>query len=327
MNAVTFDPCPCCRPARGGLRAEAVDRPSITEAEWNALYDKVCNWGRWGPDDQRGTLNLISGGEVARAAGLVREGRSVSMSRNFPVAPAPNNPTPAQHFMIRAGDDCAPAGVGMQATSDYIGIAFHGLACSHVDALCHVLQDDRMYNGRPGSEVKSTGAVTHSIITMKDGVVGRGVLLDVPRALEIDFVAPGDFLTVADLEAAERAQGVSVGRGDILTVRTGRDRVPDPEPWRLAGLDPRVGAWLHERGVALLGGDGPNDALPLGLTGRGSLHVLALVGMGMHLMDNLWLEDVAAACAELQRWEFQMVVAPLRVEKGTGSPVNPIAIF
>ena len=331
-----FEPlCDCCN---GGFTMAEADpraaaRPdAMSEADLQGLFDKVSNWGRWGPDDERGALNHITGAEVVRAAGLIREGRTVSLSRNFPTQPGPENPWPAQHHMVIAGDDpCVPGLDGLQTVTDYIGIAFHGMASSHIDALCHVFAKGAMYNGRPGTEVKSTGARANTIMALKDGVVGRGVLLDLPRALNVPYVEADRFVTAADLETAERAAGVVVGKGDILIVRFGRDpRRAIKTDQLVAGMHPRVCEWLHARQVAVLGGDGVSDPIPPGQLHRDwamPIHAIALAGMGLHLLDNLDLEPLAETCQALGRWEFQLALAPLRIEGGTGSPLNPIAVF
>jgi kynurenine formamidase len=305
---------------------------AMSDAELRSLFERVSNWGRWGPDDERGALNHIGAAQIVRAAGLVREGRTVSLSRDFPTQPGPENPWPAQHHMVIAGDDCCVPGVeGLEVATDFIGIAFHGMASSHIDALCHVFAQGRMYNGRPASEVKSTGARSNTIMAARDGIVGRGVLLDLPRAQGRAFVEADHLVTIAELEAAEAAHGLRVETGDVLLVRLGRDarRAVHPDQ-AVAGLDPRVVEWLHAREVAVLGGDGVHDPIPNGRIHRDwamPIHMLGLAAMGLHLMDNLDLEPLAEACAELGRRDFQFVAAPLRIAGGTGSPLNPIAIF
>jgi len=325
------DDCPC---TGGGVRDErAGSHPqAMTGDELQALFDQVSNWGRWGADDERGALNHLGPDQVRAAAALVTEGRTVSLSRNFPTQPGPENPWPAQHHMVIAGDDpCVPGMDGLQVSTDYIGIAFHGMASSHIDALCHVFAEGRMYNGHPATDVKSTGARRNTIMSARDGVVGRGVLLDVPRALGVEFCDPEHMVTIEELQACEAALGVEVGPGDILLVRLGRDaRRVTHDDQTVPGLDPRCVAWLHERKVAVLGGDGVHDPIPSGVVHRDwamPIHMLGLVAMGLHLLDNLDLEPVAKVCAELDRWSFQLVLAPLRIEGGTGSPLNPIAIF
>ena len=313
--------------ARRGAHPQA-----MSDAELRALFARVSNWGRWGAADERGALNHIGPAEIVAAAALVREGRTVSLSRNFPTQPGPENPWPAQHHMVIAGDDCCVPGVdGLEVSTDFIGIAFHGMASSHIDALCHVFAQGRMYNGRPATEVKSTGARFNTIMCARDGIVGRGVLLDVPRAQGVAYVEADHMVTVAELEAAERALGVTVGKGDLLMVRLGRDvRRAEVGDQAVPGLDPRLAAWLHERQVAVLGGDGVHDPIPSGVVHRDwamPIHMLGLAAMGLHLLDNLDLEPLARTCAELGRWTFELVAAPLRIEGGTGSPLNPIAIF
>lgn len=303
-----------------------------------ALFERIKNWDRWGRDDERGTLNYLTPELVAAAAaGCVKSGRAVSCARDFPVHPHPENPFPAQHHMVVAGDDpCVPGGHGLETAMDYIGIAFHGMASTHIDALCHVFVQGQMYNGWPATDVKSTGARRNSIMAAKDGIVGRGVLLDLPRSAGVPFLDPAPEITPDDLEAAERAHGVTVGEGDLVLIRTGRDPRREAVPTAtadgqaLAGLHPACAEWLHARRVAVLGGDGVHDPLPGGARYEGwpvPIHMCALVGMGLHLLDNLWLEDLAGACAEAGRWSFLLSVAPLRIERGTGSPVNPIAVL
>jgi kynurenine formamidase len=223
----------------------------------------------------------------------------------------------------------------LETVMDFVGVAFHGMATSHIDALCHVLVDGRMYNGFSKDEVKSTGARRGSIMCAREGISSRGVLLDMPRALRVPWIEPGASISVAELERAEEGQNVRVTEGDILLVGTGRDaRRAEHGPWSpfetgLAGLHPECIPWLHERGVAVLGSDGVSDPLP-GPAIQGwvmPIHQCALAAMGVHLLDNLRLDTLAGACAHHERWAFQFTVAPLRIDKATGSPVNPIAIF
>lgn len=303
--------------------------------EMRAMFESVKNWGRWGDDDEAGALNLITPDRRAAAAGEVSAGISVSCARELPVTPSIENPHPALHMMVRGGDDCVIPGIGMESTSDFVGVAFHGMSTSHIDALCHVFVDELMYNGFPAAEVKSTGAQRGSIMCAKDGVVGRGVLLDIPRQQGVGHLEPGTAITVADLEAAETDQGVTVGEGDILLISTGRDsRREQTGPWHpfksgLAGLHPECVPWLHERGIAVLGCDGVSDVLPGNHPSDWAMpiHQCVIVAMGVHLLDNLRLDRLAAVCEEQQRWSFLFTVAPLRIEGGTGSPANPIALL
>jgi len=239
------------------------------------------------------------------------------------------------HMMIQGGDDCVVPGVGLEAAMDFVGVAFHGMATTHIDALCHVFVDGQMYNGFAATDVKSTGARHGSIMCARDGITSRGVLLDVPRALGVDWIEATSPITIAQLEATAQAQGVRVEEGDVLIVATGRDARRDKlGPWSplsdgLAGMHPECVQWIFDRGVAVLGCDGVSDAIPnIGIEGWGMpIHQCALVAMGVHLLDNLRLDRLAAACARHQRWSFLFTVAPLRIERATGSPVNPIAML
>ncbi len=308
----------------------------MTTAELERLFESVKNWGRWGADDERGALNYITPARREAAARLVRDGEAVSCALELPVLPGPDNPTPAQHHMVIAGDAREATGVPhLETALDYIGIACHGMATSHIDALCHVFVRGQMYNGFPASDVKSTGATRNSIMAARDGIVSRGALLDIPRLRGVPWLEPGTSIARAELEAAERAQNLRVGEGDVLLVATGRDarRVAlgawNPVAVGLAGLDPSCIPFLHERRIAVLGCDGISDPLPsVGVEGWPiPVHQCCLVAMGVHLLDNLELSRLAAACAARARWEFLFSVAPLRIERATGSPVNPVALF
>lgn len=306
-----------------------------TRARMDEIFEQVKNWGRWGKDDQAGALNLITDEVRKQAAACIRHGRSVSCAYELAVHPAVDNPHPALHMMIAGGDDCLFPEIGLETTSDFVGIAFHGMATSHLDALCHVHVDGKMYNGFPGTDVKSTGAKKNSVMCARDGIVSRGVLLDVPRALGRPWLDPGYAITPEELEQAERKQNVRVREGDILLVATGRDARREalgrwhPLEQGLAGLHHECLPWLHRRGIAVLGSDCVSDVVPL-QPGSGwgmPIHQVTLVAMGVHLLDNLFLGDLMKACAELSQYEFLFTVAALRIEGGTGSPVNPIALL
>lgn len=298
---------------------------------FQALFDQCSNWGRWGVEDERGTLNLITPDKVVRAARLVREGVSVSCAHPINTVGDNENSSPAMHFMVRSGD--VADGVSVTSLADHLAVSPHGVAHSHLDALCHFFWNGRTYNNRPVSSVTSMGA-KHSPITIgEDGIVSRGVLLDVPRHQGKGWLDTDHAVRVAELEAAETAQGVRVESGDILLIRTGREaRRRALGPWdsktELAGLHHEVAPWLKERGVALLGSDGVTDVRKHPFTATTHpMHILVLVSMGMQLLDNHNLENLAAACASHTRWEFLFVVAPLKLKGGTASMVNPIAIF
>lgn len=298
---------------------------------FQALFDRCSNWGRWGPDDERGTLNLITPEKRVKAAGLVREGATVSCAHPINTVGDAENISPAVHLIVRGGD--VLDGVNVFSTADHLAISPHGQAHSHLDALCHFAWQGRIYNDRPVSLVTSMGARANAITIGQDGIVSRGVLLDVPRQLGVEYLDTSHAITVAELEATERAGGVRVEAGDIVLIRTGRHaRRKALGPWdsrvTLAGLHHEVGPWLHERDVALLGSDGVSDFRehPFDCTTH-PIHVLSLVAMGMQLLDNQNLDEIAAACAERSRWEFLLMVAPLKLVGGTASMTNPIAVF
>ena len=303
----------------------------VSAADFKALFEAVSNWGRWGPEDERGALNYLTPERVAAAAGLVRSGQTVSLSRVLNTEREPDNPEPADHRMTMLGSQHETSGLAF--VKDYIGVDYHNDSHSHLDALCHASYDGSLYNGWPADSVSATGAAVETVEVLKDGLVGRGVLLDIPRARNVDWLDPGENVLPADLDEAERSQGVTVGAGDILLVRTGHARRLDElGPWDTAsskaGLHPTCAVFLAERRVAALGCDGNSDTAPSVTEGVGfPIHVLALVAMGVHLLDYLHLEEQARACKEAGRWEFLFVGAPLRIRGGTGSPLNPIAIL
>jgi kynurenine formamidase len=216
---------------------------------------------------------------------------------------------------------------------DYIGVDYHHDTHSHIDALCHVALDGALYNGKPTLALTEAGATVNTIDAVKNGLVGRGVLLDVPRLRGVPWLEPGEHVFPEDLEAAEREQGVRVAKGDILLVRTGHARRLDElGPWDTAnakaGLHPTTALFLAERRVAALGSDGNSDTAPSTTEEIAfPIHALTINAMGLYLLDYLQFEDLVPACERAARWEFLFVAAPLRIVGGTGSPINPIAIF
>ncbi|HEX5822385.1 MAG TPA: cyclase family protein [Solirubrobacterales bacterium] len=303
----------------------------VSADEFRQLFDRVSNWGRWGADDERGALNFLTPGLVAAAAGLVRIGRTVSLSRSLKTEREPDNPEPADHRMTMLGGREHPQGLAF--AKDYIGVDYHNDSHSHLDALCHVSYDDSLYNGRPADSVSATGASVETVEVLKEGLVGRGVLLDVPRTRGVNWLEPGESVLPGDLEESESRQGVTVGEGDILLIRTGHaSRLDELGPWDTAslkaGLHPSCAEFLAERCIAALGSDGNSDTAPSLTEGVGfPIHVLALTAMGVHLLDYLHLRELSGTCEEAGRWEFLFVGAPLRIAGGTGSPLNPIAIL
>ncbi len=305
-----------------------------TRVDVDAMAQQLSNWGRWGDNDERGALNFITPEASAAAAALVTDGVTVSCALELAKTPAVDNPTPVVHFMTGAGDVSGQSAVpGLEATGDGFLISPHGMANTHIDALCHILDEGKMYNGFPAEEVLSTGARRNSILAGEQGIAARGVLLDIPRLKGVDWLELGYGISVDDLEAAESAQGVRVRSGDILLVRTGRDSRRDAEgAWPpfsgMAGLLLETLPWIREREVAILGCDGVSDMIPSNVDGSAlPIHHIIITYMGVHLIDNARLGPLANACADRDRWEFLLTIAPLRLVGGTASPINPIAMF
>jgi kynurenine formamidase len=234
---------------------------------------------------------------------------------------------------VIASDGADSSSESPQFVKDYIGVDYHNDGHTHIDALCHVDYQGLLYNAQQVDTVTADGATVDAIDVLKDGLVGRGVLLDIPRLRGVPWLEPGEHIFRDDLEAAERAQGVAVGEGDILLVRTGHvRRLNELGPWdtaRLkAGLHPTAMSFVAERRVAALGSDGNSDTAPSATDGVGfPIHVLAINALGVHLLDYLQLENLRATCEQAGRWEFLFVAAPLRITGGTGSPINPLAIL
>ena len=306
----------------------------LTEAQVEEFFTSLSNWGKWGATDQRGALNYITADKTARAAAEVHDGVSVSLSLPLATHHAADNPTPVMHLMMKTGAPGEESLVPLPYSADYFAIAPHGVANTHIDALCHVFHHDKMYNGYPSSDVTAQGALNGAIDAIKEGIVSRGVLIDIPALENREYLEPGEAISPADLEAAERAGGFTVEEGDVLFVRTGRHvRQKAQGRWDalqdgLAGLGAACLPWIHERKIAVLGCDGVSDVVPSGYdTLIMPIHSCTLVAMGIHLLDNCMLDDLSAACAERKRWTFLLTVAPLVLMKGTASPVNPIAVF
>ncbi len=303
----------------------------MSAASFHALHDRLRGQVPWGADDRRGALGHITPERLAAAAGEVRLGRSVTMAAAL-AGSAPDNPEPGTRHMKRLPGE--PSDVpGLSFAADQLVMNVHGDVDSHIDALCHVSYDGTLYNGVRPDAVTSQGASELSIDDARNGIVGRGVLLDIPRLRSVAWVEPGDHVTAAELAAAEAAQQVHVGAGDLLFVRVGhRRRRAELGPWDVAksraGLHPDAMEYLAERQVAALGSDSNSDAAPSGVEGVAfPVHVLAIHAMGLHLLDYLQFDDLVPACEAAGRWSFLCVVAPLRLPGGTGSPVNPIAVL
>ncbi|MBF6560792.1 MAG: cyclase family protein [Candidatus Binataceae bacterium] len=300
----------------------------LTVEEVQALYEKINYWGRWGKEDERGALNFITPEIRARAAKTVQSGEIIPLALPLSTQTTPDNPQPVQHMMLHSG----PPGI---AALDYFGMAPHGMAFTHLDALCHVFWQGKMYNGFSDREVGRFGARKCAIDVTRDGVMSRGVLLDIPAAKKVDWLDPGDAIYPEDLDAAEKLGRMTVGEGDVLLLRTGRHQrrkakgAWDPRREGLPGLDASCLQWIHDRRVAVIGCDAVSDIAPspYGAAMGLPIHVGTLVMMGIHLIDNADFDALAAACARHERYNFLFTMAPLILEHATASPVNPLALF
>lgn len=311
-------------PARGA--AAAGELAVRGDRDVDRLLPQISNWGKWGPKDQLGTLNLITPALRLAAMRLVRHGEVVSLAREVPVAKAEG--VRRQTYDMKRYVDRLPAESG---SLDAIGMVVHGLAITHVDALCHFFTPggkQGMYNGLPIDAVTLHGAEKLGVEVMgASGIVGRGVLLDI-AALKGRALAPGTAILPDDLDAAEKAQGVQVGEGDILFVRNGAGARNSLQ--RSTGLHASCLPWLHARKVAALSADGDNEVRPAppGFTRWVEpIHMVAIPYLGMPLIDNAELDALGARCAREKRWEFFVTIAPWRLKGATGAPVNPLAMF
>jgi len=307
------------------LAQQPSTHPLVTQAEYLKWQTDLSNWGRWGKDDEMGTLNLITPAKRKQAAALVKEGFSVSLARDASVTKEIDNPCPIELVMYAD----TPAMVMDRVAYPCI----HGPGTTHLDSFAHVFFDGKMYNGFPKSLVtKEKGAEKSSILTMKNGIVTRGVLYDIPKLKGVPYLEPGTRIYPEDLEAWEKKTGVKVGSGDAFLVRWGKwARRAKTGPWandEAAGLDNTVIPWLKKRDVALLGWETAGyNPQPPGDIPRASLHNFVLEILGVHILDRADFEALSEATAARNRWEFMLSIAPLPIPKGTGSPVNPLAVF
>jgi len=309
-----------------------------TEEEVLGYFKSLSNWGRWGNDDQLGAPNLITKDITKRAVATVQEGTTITLSRTVNFEATPDAPNPPVHFMVESGEGWASGDkVTTRATaaaSDYFGMIFHGYTITHVDSLAHFFWEGQTYNGNPAHLVATNqGATVCSVEEAKNGIVTRGVLVDVPMVRGTDWVERGEGVMPDDILKAEEQCGFKVEEGDVLLIRTGqlhRRGVEGPVD-RSVGSTACQAACLplfHDRGIAMLGSDTGNDVSPPQYSRvQSPIHQVGITAMGLWILDNANLEDVSQACRERNRWEFMVSIGPLRLHNTTGSPVNPIAIF
>jgi hypothetical protein len=307
--------------------SQSSTRPLVSQAEYERWQTDLTNWGRWGKDDELGALNLITPAKRRAAAALVKEGVTVSLASNAATVKAPDVPCPAEWAMVAASQ---------AAATDRIAYpCIHGAGATHLDSLAHIFFKGRMWNGYPvdGNVTREGGAMKNSILNMKNGIVTRAVLYDIPRLKGVAYLEPGERIFPEDLEAWEKRTGARVGQGDALLLRWGRwARGAKLGPWNTdegsAGLDNSVIPWLKKRDISLISWETPGYVpQPPGDLPRLALHNFALTHLGILLIDRSDLDALAEAAAARKRWEVMLSLAPLPIPRGTGSPVNPIAMF
>lgn len=300
----------------------AQSRAPRNVVEFDEMFQQIKNWGRWGADDRLGSVNLVTDATRMRAVALGRTGRTVSLSHDLLTDKADDNGSPFEHTMLGGN------------SMDNYRVSYHGYAHSHIDALCHILYKDQTYNGYArADENTATGCTKLSIDNLKQGVVTRGILIDLPRLRGLPYLEPGTAVYSEDIEAWEKTTGIRIGPGDAILLRTGRwARREAVGPWAVgrnaAGFHASVAVWIKARGVAFVGGDAAQEVVPSMVEGLAlPLHTLLITGLGVNLLDNQDLERVAETAARLNRWEFMLTIAPLAVKGGTGSPANILATF
>lgn len=300
------------------------------------LDSDLNNWGRWGEDDQKGTLNHLSKEKTLQALSLVTEGQTVSCARQVEFTAAADVPKPPQHYMVSAGDNYRKGeGVDRQVAMDYFGLIFHGHTVTHIDSLAHFFWDGQTFNGRPSSVVSTTeGATEFDVMAASEGIVTKGVLVDAPLVRGVEYIERGDGVGISDIEGAEQKHGVRLERGDVLLMRTGqlgRREVTGPvDTWvdGSSGPSPEILPLLHEREIAVMGSDTGNDVVPNPYQRFSNpVHQVGIVGLGLWILDNAWLDDLAEACRQRGKWEFMISILPLKLPTVTGSPVNPVVVF
>ena len=300
----------------------------MTKADVDKWMKELSNWGRWGKDDQNGALHLITPEKRKAAAALVTEGASVSLARLTEMDKAVDNQNPFGLEMNWTG-----ANTPGQFSLDTYHVLYHGFAHTHMDALCHMFFEGKMFNGHSQKEVTAKGSSQLAIQNDRTGIFTRGILFDIPKLKGVPYLEPKQAIYPEDLDAWEKTAGVHVGSGDVVFIRTGRWARRDSKgPWDVgaesAGLHASCAKWLKSRDIAMLGSDAASDVMPSQVPGVDQpIHQLMLVSMGVALFDNCDLETISAEAAKRKRWSFLLTAAPIPVKGGTGSPLNPIATF
>ena len=312
---------------RGENRADAARRTTraadLSDAELEAMFKRCSNTGKWGPNDEKGTLNYITPAKRIAAAALVKTGDVVSVGRDLSTKQTKTDNRPMTHILLYSDGPSA---------GDYYTFAPHGMRMTHMDSLAHFSWHDQFYNGRKRSQTLTPGrAGWGSIYAQKDGIFTRGVLLDVAAARGIKLYESHEYVTVADFEAAEKRQNVKVGSGDAIFVRTGMERMEaemgEQDTYPRAGLHASCAEWMHQREVSVYGGDCIEKLPYPSESFTSAIHMIVLASMGLPILDWPALTELAAKCEQLKRWDYLLTTAPLRIPGGTSSPINPLALF
>ena len=304
----------------------------LGRADIERLMEELSNWGRWGPDDQLGAANTITPEKRLEALALASEGITVSLAHRVLKGEADDVPLPFGHSMLGVPDTSGEPGF-FGGVSDNYNVSYHGYSHSHIDSLCHILSNGKMYNGFSQDTITEAGCSNASIDNLQGGIVTRGVLFDIPRLKGVPYLEPGTPIYTEDLDAWEEMAGLTVRPGDAIFMRTGRwARRAEMGPWTIsenaAGLHASTMPWVKSRDISFMGSDAALDVVPSLVEDVNlPVHLLTIVAMGIDLFDNQDLEALAETAASLNRWEFTLIAAPLAVEGGTGSPINALAIF
>ena len=306
--------------------------PAVSHQDFLALFDGLKSWSEYSDSTlERGALNNITSEVVKAAAALISTGEVVTMGLPWNTESGPDNHKPALHYMTELSIDTPHE--SPNCNKDFIGVDYHGKAVSHLDAMTHIAFNDHLFGGKSSSASVNASGSSWGTVDKLGPIVTRGVVLDAARFAGLDWIEPGTAVHAEEILAYEKKFGFTIGAGDCVLLRSGHFArraklgVWDPSDFS-AGFHVDVMALLKERKVSVIGADGDSDVRPSPVEGVGSpIHVLALPGLGIPLLDNLQLEAVAAKCAELNRWTFNIVISPLNIPRGTGSPINPIAIF
>lgn len=305
------------------------NEPLVTKEAFEHVFEQVKTWGKYS-DPSAGAWQTVTPTSVVEAASLVRSGRVVPTALPWNTVSGPSNANPALHYMTDLGVREAPE---PSCNKDFIGVDYHGKAVSHLDALSHIAYKGLLYEGQTSKDVVTATGADFGSVSSLGSLVAPAVLLDFTVLFDVPWLEPGTAIHAADILAAEAKLGVKIAAGDAVLIRTGHfRRAKELGIWDSsdlsAGLHVDCMPLLAERGISVLGGDGDSDVRPSPTPGIHSpIHILAITAMGLPLLDNLDLEALGAACAEEDRYRFMFVVAPLNIPRGTGSPVNPLAVF